>query len=190
MNDKIFQSYRQYDSLTGSWWPHVEVDSLIYEGYCLPSEVPYERMFGIQISFESKSPKNDYRMWEISKSNGVGRFLWFDDLEEQNYEIILNWALKAGYARPYVYWEGNRSDDGEDLTNGTAHFCVKSTPKLLDEFGDNSCGESLMRNVDFIVCAYAKIVKDFDGVFFLGGRGFVFRDRFNQWVAIQKFKTT
>jgi hypothetical protein len=174
--------YTIYDDMTCMSWPIVEVKNLIYEAYCLPSEVPYETHFGVRISLEPESQV--LRVWELSKLIEIGRFLCIDGLEKSNWEEILNWAINSGHARPSVHWDSDYDEDYEDvkLSSGTPRFVVSPSYKFIQEFGSSGYWDSPDEDVNYIAFAYAKYVKGFDGVLFKSnGRGYIFRDRFNEW---------
>lgn len=174
--------YNIRDELTRISWPIIEVERLIYEAYCLPSEVPYAEDFGSRISLEPRGL--NVRVWELSKVSEIGRFLWIDGLEKNNWEKILNWAINSGYARPSVHWDADYDEDNEDveLSSGKARFCVSPSYKLIQEFGSRGYVDSPEQDVNYIAFAYAKYVKGCDGVLFRSdGRGYIFRDRFIEW---------
>ena len=174
--------YTIYDDITCMSWPIIEVKNLFYKAYCLPSEVPYETLFGVRISLEPESLV--LRVWEVSKLSEIGRFLWIDGLEKSNWEEILNWAINSGHARPSVHWDADYDEDCEDvkLPSGTPRFVVSPTYKFIQEFGSPSHWDSPEQDVNYIAFAYAKYVKGCDGVLFKSdGRGYIFRDRFIQW---------
>ena len=184
MKNKAPAYYTIYDDKTCMSWPIVEVENLVYEAYCLPSEVPYETHFGVRISLEPESLV--LRVWEVSKLSEIGRFLWIDGLEKSNWEEILNWAINSGHARPSVHWDADNDNDEDyedvKLSSGMPRFVVSASYKFIQEFGSSGHWDSPQEGVNYIAFAYAKYVKGCDGVLFKSnGRGYIFRDRFNEW---------
>ena len=187
MKNKAPAYYTIYDDKTCMSWPIVEVENLVYEAYCLPSEVPYETHFGVRISLEPESLV--LRVWEVSKLSEIGRFLWIDGLKKSNWEEILNWAINSGHARASVHWDADYDKDYEDvkLSSGTPRFVVSPSYKFIQEFGSSGHLDSPEADVNYIAFAYAKYVKGCDGVLFKSdGRGYIFRDRFNEWTHKEK----
>ena len=186
MENKAPVYYTIYDDKTCMSWPVVEVKNLIYEAYCLPSEVPYETHFGIRISLKPRSLA--LRVWEVSKFSEIGQFLCIESLEKTNWKEILNWAINSGYTRPSVHWDADYDDDYVDvkLSSGTPRFCFSPSYTLIQAFGSPSYEDSPEQDVNYLAFAYAKYVKGYDGVLFKSdGSGYIFRDRFVEWEHIE-----
>jgi hypothetical protein len=182
MENESSGNYSIYDGITCMSWPIIEVKNLFYEAYCLPSEVPYETLFGIRISLEPESL--GMRCWEMSKLSEIGRFLWIDGLEKSNWEEILNWAIKSDHARPTVHWDADNDKDceGLKLSSGTPRFVVSPSYKFIQEFGSPIHWDSPEEDINYMAFAFAKYVKGCDGVLFKSnGRGYIFRDRLIEW---------